>query len=207
MVEKEAVLEGYEDVARVYTEERTLSQQEREALGSFLGTLSPDARVLDAGCGGGEPVLRQVASHSGGAIGLDFSAEQLELARSNAPEARLLRGDMTRIPVTDGSMDAVLAQHSLIHIPAEEHRTVIEEFARILRSGGHLLVSEGPEEWQGSNPDWLDAGAEMQWDIAGAETTRTQLEAAGFRIRNEYGPPNTGADTEEWVFFDATVTY
>lgn len=209
MVEKEAVLQGYDDVATVYAAERSPSEEEREALTSFLGNLSPDSRVLDAGCGGGEPVLRQLTSHSQQAIGLDFSAKQLDIARSNAPEARLLRGDMSRTPLTDGCLDAVLAYHSLIHVPSDEHQTVIDEFARILRPGGQLLVSEGPGAWQGTNPDWLDAGAEMQWYIAGAETTRAQLETASFRIRNEYGAPNTLADDEEakWVFFEATLDH
>lgn len=207
MVEKESVLEGYEDVATTYAEERSPSQEEREALTSFLDEVPPNSRVLDAGCGGGDPVLRQLTDHSQQAIGLDFSTAQLELATSSAPGARLLCGDLTRLPLTDGSLDAVLAYHSLIHVPSGEHQTVIDEFARVLRPGGHLLVSEGPGEWQGTNPDWLDAGAEMQWYIAGAESTRAQLETAAFRIRHETGAPNTLADDGEatWVFFDATL--
>lgn len=162
MVDKEAVLEGYDDVATVYADERSPSEPERDALSSFLDGLSPDSRVLDAGCGGGDPVLRQLTSRPQQAIGLDFSAEQLEIAASSAPKAELLRGDMTRIPVTDGCLDAVLAYHSLIHIPSDDHQTVIDEFARVVRPGGQLLVSGGPGEWEGTNPDWLDAGAEMQ---------------------------------------------
>ena len=153
MVNKEAVLQGYDDVATVYADKRSPSEEEREALTSFLDGLSPGSRVLDAGCGGGKPVLRRLTSQSQQAIGLDFSAEQLEIATSNAPKAELLRGDMTRIPVTDGCLDAVFAYHSLIHIPSDEHQTVIDEFARVLRPGGQLLVSEGPGEWEGTNPD------------------------------------------------------
>lgn len=208
MVEKEAVMRGYDDVADVYEETRSPSGEERKALTSFLAGLSPESRVLDAGCGGGEPVLQQLLRASQQAIGMDFSAQQLTKALSNAPDARLLRGDMSRIPVAEDTVDAVLAYHSLIHVPAHEHQTVVEEFARVLRPGGQLLVSEGPEEWQGTNPDWLDTGAEMQWYIAGAEATRRQLETAGFQIENEYGAPNTLADDEEasWVFFETTLT-
>ena len=207
MVEKEVVLQGYEDIADVYAAERSPSDEEQKALSSFLKKLSTELRVLDAGCGGGEPVLHELSSQSQQAIGLDFSAQQLEKAQLNAPEARLLRGDMTRLPLPDSTVDAVLAYHSLIHVPAGEHQAVIDEFARVLRPGGRLLVSEGPVEWQGTNPDWLDAGTEMQWYIAGAETTRVQLENAGFQIETEYGAPNTLAEDEEasWIFFDATL--
>lgn len=208
MVEKEAVLRGYDDVADAYDLERSPSEKEWEALTAFLDELSPESRVLDAGCGGGEPVLQELRRQSQQAIGLDFSTQQLKKALSKAPGARFLRGDMSRVPLSEDTVDAVLAHHSLIHVPSAEHQTVLDEFARVLRPGGQLLVSEGPEEWQGSNPDWLDAGAEMQWYIAGAETTRGQLEAAGFQIENEYGAPNTLAEDEEanWVFFDTTLT-
>jgi ubiquinone/menaquinone biosynthesis C-methylase UbiE len=207
MVDKDVVIDGYDDVASTYTEGRSLGDEERAALGSFLDSISADSRVLDAGCGGGEPVLRELTSQSQKALGLDFSAAQLGLAASNAPEARLLRGDMTRLPLADGSLDAVLAYHSLIHVPADEHQAVIDEFARVLRPGGRLLVSEGPEEWKGTNPDWLDAGSEMQWYIAGAEQTRAQLQTAGFRIGTEYGDSagQTDEGEESWIFFDARL--
>ena len=207
MVDKEVVLQGYEDIADVYAEERSPSDEEQKALASLLKKLSTESRVLDAGCGGGEPVLKQLTSQSQQAIGLDFSAHQLEKAQSNAPEARLLRGDMIQLPLSDSTVDAVLAYHSLIHVPAGEHQAVIDEFARVLRPGGRLLVSEGPGEWEGTNPDWLDARVEMQWYIAGAEATRVQLGNAGFQIETEYGAPNTLAEDEEasWIFFEATL--
>jgi len=208
MVEKEAVLRGYDEVADAYEEVRLPSDEEQEALTTFLDELVPESRVLDAGCGGGKPVLRELVQESQQAIGIDFSAQQLKKALLHAPDARLLRGDMTQIPLAEDTVDAVLAYHSLIHVPAAEHQTVLDEFARVLRPGGQLLVSEGPEEWHGTNPDWLDTGAEMQWHIAGAKTTRAQLETAGFRIEDEYGAPNTLADDEEasWVFFHTTLT-
>ncbi|ERG92136.1 MAG: methylase involved in ubiquinone/menaquinone biosynthesis [Haloquadratum walsbyi J07HQW1] len=211
MVDKEAVLDGYDTVARVYTEERSRSDKEHKALSSLLHFLSLESRVLDAGCGGGKPVLRQLSSQLQQTIGLDFSTKQLEIAASKAPEATLLCGDMTQVPLTDGCVDAIFASHSLIHIPADTHQTVIDEFARVLRPGGRLLVSEGPQKWEGTNRNWLDAGAEMQWDIAGPETTRAQLETAGFHIETEYGAPNTLDEDEDeeagWIFFETTLTH
>ena len=207
MVEKETVLQGYDDMATAYLEERALADDEREALASFLDSISPDSRLVDVGCGAGEPVLCQLTEHAGEAVGLDFSAEQVTMAQSNVPGAGFLRGDMTRLPLAPASADAAVAFHSLIHLPEDHHQAVIDEFARVLRPGGRLLLSEGPEEWEGTNPDWLDAGSEMQWHIAGAETTRTQLDKAGFQIQTEYGALNRLAEDEaSWIFFEATLS-
>ena len=79
---------------------------------------------------------------------------------------------MTKLSVCDNAFDAITAYHSLIHIPIQDHQSVIEEFARILRPDGRVLLTEGQEAWNGTNPDWLDSGVEMQWNIAGAEATQ-----------------------------------
>ncbi len=204
MVDRETVLEGYDDIASTYLAERSPSEAEREALASFLDTIPDDARVLDAGCGGGDPVLKRLESHR--AVGLDFSAAQLDIANRNAPTAGLVRGDMTRLPVAEGVVDAVVAYHSLIHVPAGDHRRVFDEFARVLRPGGRVLVSEGPDEWAGTNPDWLGTGTEMEWHIAGAATTREQLTAAGFDVERESdGPDGLAEEEEAWRFFEAVL--
>ncbi|WP_458188629.1 class I SAM-dependent methyltransferase [Haladaptatus sp. NG-WS-4] len=205
MVDKDAVRRGYDEMAETYAAERSEEARDIDVLDRFLEPLPTSARVLDAGCGQGTPVLRRL-SDSATAIGLDFSRTQLELATENAPRASLLRGDMTRLPLRDGVFDAITAYHSLIHVPIDEHRTVVDEFARVLRPGGRVLLSEGPNEWSGTNPDWLESGTEMQWNIAGAEATREHLENAGFTISDEWGTTDTFAeDDERWVFFLARL--
>lgn len=136
---------------------------------------------------------------------MDLSATQLALAADVAPDARLLQGDFTRLPLADGAVDGVVAFYSLIHVPAGQHEDAIAEFARVLRPDGRLLLSEGTDEWAGRNPDWLDTGATMEWHIAGADTTRRQLEAAGFAIETERAVADVLVEGESWTFFDAVL--
>lgn len=213
MVDRDTVRRGYDQVAATYAAHRTENERGTEILARFLEALDDPDRILDAGCGQGTPVLARLTG-AASAVGADLSREQLRLAAETVPAAHLLQSDMTALPFTDGSFDAVVAYWSLIHIPAEDHRTVIEEFARVLRPGGRVLVCEGTTEWTGANPDWLDRGVEMQWDIAGADATRAQLRDAGFEIADSWGVPETlhGDDDESeadgelpWTVFAAEL--
>lgn len=200
MTERNDIRHAYDEVAEAYASVRSEGGQDMEILAEFLEPLSSEARILDAGCGQGRPVLRRL-DKAATAVGLDFSRRQLQLARENVPGAALVQGDLTHLPVADGVFDAVTAYHTLIHVPLDAHQTVLNEFARVLRPGGRVLLTESPGEWTGANPDWLDTGVEMQWSMAGAETTREHLRDAGFTVTDEWDVD----EDEHWIFFAAEL--
>ncbi|WP_137286929.1 class I SAM-dependent methyltransferase [Halorussus salinisoli] len=203
MTEKGTVRRGYDDLAETYAARRSEDERETTVLNEFLDALSEPTRILDAGCGQGTPVLRRL-SEEATAIGVDFSREQLRLATETVPSASLVQGDMRMLPFRDGVFDAVTAYDSIIHVPLTDHQTVLDEFARVLAADGQLLLSEAPEEFERTNPDWLDSGVEMRWSMAGADATRTHLQRAGFRITNEWEPPDsTPEDGPSPPFFAA----
>lgn len=204
MSDRDAVRRAYDDLAETYACRRSRDGRGMDVLETFLDSLPEAGRILDAGCGQGAPVLARLCE-AATAVGLDFSREQLRLAAENAPGGLLVQGDMTGLPFGDDAFDAVTAYHSLIHVPFEDHRTVLDEFARVLRPGGRVLLTEGATEWSGQNPDWLDSGVEMRWDIAGAETTREQLEAAGFVVVDEWTVADELADDGRDAFFSGRL--
>ncbi|MEU0558355.1 class I SAM-dependent methyltransferase [Dactylosporangium sp. NPDC006015] len=68
----------------------------------------------------------------------DFSAAMC--ARLTAvPSARVLRGDVTRLPFADGAFDTVLANHMLYHL--DEPPAGVRELVRVLRPGGRLITT------------------------------------------------------------------
>ena len=204
MGERHTVREAYNEMAETYVDEYADDVRDDplpEPVERFCAGLADDDRLLAAGCGAGDAPL--VAAGRTG-IGLDFSREQLELAQERVPAA-LVQGDMTALPFAAGAFDAVAALYSLIHVPLAEHRTVLNEFARVLRPGGSLLVTEGSTEWCGSNPDWLDSGTEMHWSIAGTEATREQLRDCGFEARGVWAVPDPTTEDGEKPFFVADL--
>ncbi|WP_330630159.1 class I SAM-dependent methyltransferase [Halocatena halophila] len=208
MAEKTAVREGYDQLAETYTESRTIMSPATEIARSFASSFSSADRVLDAGCGGGEPVLSLLTEHAR-TVGVDFSRAQLEFARSNAPSSELAMGDLTQLPYADDTFAGIVCYWALIHVPLAEHQTVIEEFARLLNPGGRLLLIEGTNAWTGENEGWLETDVRMEWEIAGETTTATQLERAGFEIvdQTRVAENMTDDDSDElpWVVFEGAL--
>lgn len=204
MVEKDVVRRGYDAIVETWASERSLDEREGTIFEEFLEPIASPARLLDVGCGQGTPVLDRLDEETA-IVGVDLSAGQLEKAAATHPEAAFVQGDMTRLPFDDASFDVLTAFYSLIHVPADEQRSVIDEFARVLRPGGRVLLVDGFGDWHGANPDWLDTGAEMQWHITGAPVTRERLRDVGFTIEAEWELTDLLSDGEHWVHIGACL--
>jgi SAM-dependent methyltransferase len=175
------VRRGYDAIAPRYLAERLAGGGGPFAV--FLDTAVaavPEGGVaLDLGCGAGDPVTRALAARARIVVGVDLSVTQLGLARFRVPGGIFVQGDMTEIGVRDGSLDAVLAFHSIIHVPRELHSIVLARIHRWLRPGGifagTLGFDDNPEERQ---RDWL--GAPMYWSHFDAATNTDLVARAGF---------------------------
>jgi|AntDeeMetagen134_2_1112570.scaffolds.fasta_scaffold02493_3 SAM-dependent methyltransferase len=178
---KDAIRRAYDAIADDYLAERSAEPPATALLDDFADRLPTGARVLDAGCGAGTPFTKRLTA-SLAVIGVDFSIEQVRRARENVPGAHFVQGDMTRLAFAADSFDAVCALYSLIHVPMDDHPRVVRELHRVLRPGGLALLSVGSEEWDGSNPDWLDTGVEMYWSFPDSETSIDHLTDAGFEM-------------------------
>jgi SAM-dependent methyltransferase len=100
--------------------------------------------VLDAGCGDGA-LAAAAASSPLRVIGLDAAAPMVVAARAHGP---VVRGDVTALPVADGSVDAVVTVNVLYHL--DQPTTALREARRVLKPGGLLVAgtvarSDSPE--------------------------------------------------------------
>ena len=200
---RRTVESGYDQMAEHYL--ATKDPQDPLALRALedLASLLPsEAAVLDLGCGAGVPVTRWLADRGFTVTGVDVSARQLELAHTYVPEGTFIKADMTEVVFGPESYDAVVAFHSIIHVPRTEHPTLLESIHRWLGPGGALLATMTVTDYEGCEDDWERWGAPMVWSHYDSNANVAMLREASFEIR--YAEPRTGRgtgdETETWLW-------
>ena len=102
--------------------------------------LQPGERVLLSGVGTGEDLALLPPEVC--ALGIDLSPNMLLKAHDKLPGARartcLVQGDAQRLPVPDGSFDAVVLNLVLSVVP--DGRLCMQEALRALKPGGRIVI-------------------------------------------------------------------
>jgi SAM-dependent methyltransferase len=122
------------------TDER--NRHETDEIVATLG-LAPGASILDAPCGHGR-ISNLLALDGFRVTGVDLTQLFLDRARADAAllgvDAEYQRGDLRDLPVS-GPFDAVICWFtSLGYFDDEGNKRVLDQFARVLRPGGQLLI-------------------------------------------------------------------
>ncbi len=117
--------------------------------------------VLDVACGTGDMILtwhKQALKHDitlKQIIGIDPSANMLEVATSKLsaiPNAKLINGEaQSLVGIPDSSVDILSIAYGLRNVV--EYQKALQEFARVLKKGGILLILDF---FKKPNPTILD---------------------------------------------------
>ncbi|MGW6421043.1 class I SAM-dependent methyltransferase [Nocardia sp. NPDC055053] len=134
----DTVATTYADLTRHLLDE---TPEERSALASFADIVRTQGwgPVADVGCGAGR-ITTHLRLLDVDAFGIDLSPRMIEVARRDHPGLRFDIGSMTNLALADASIAGVVAWYSLIHVPDGELGSVFDNFQRVLRPGGPLLL-------------------------------------------------------------------
>ena len=180
MDHKDTVKAGYNKIADRYLAERTRDSEDVRLLDELIKMLPAGGKVLDAGCGAGVPISLML-SEKFDVTGVDFSEAQVELARKNVPNAEFLCEDMTKLNFPDNVFDGICSYYAIIHIPREEHQSLLANFNRMLKTGGPALLCLGAENLI-DDIDGNYLGTRMYWSHYDIETYLKMLKDCGFTI-------------------------
>ena len=133
----------------VYSDQRLLSAIYRDRHNTALGWiqhlgLHPSARILEVGCGAG--LMTSALAHDGYIIdALDSTMAMLRMTRNDAADQcvqgriRMHSADVHALPFQARTFDLVIAIGVIPWLHSE--RLALREMRRVLKPGGHLLVT------------------------------------------------------------------
>ncbi len=130
--------------------------------------LKPGMHVADFCAGLGGPARYLAAKYGVHVVGVELNPARVDGAiRLNqlvgmTDKVNMLLGDVTDVDMPDASVDAVISQEALLHVP--DKAKALREAHRILRPGGKLVFSD----WVVHNP-LAPEDVEAMWDGIAAQ--------------------------------------
>lgn len=155
----QSVKEYYDSIAIEYDSSRFensygefIDKQERKFIEKYL---LDNTDVLNLGCGTGR--FMEYSS-----VGLDFSAEMLEVAKKKHPHKLYINAPAENSGLEANTFDTILCFHVIMHLDPKLSSEILTESLRILKPGGRLIIDfpskarrkltrYKAENWHGSN--------------------------------------------------------
>ncbi|GGM52325.1 hypothetical protein GCM10011608_41510 [Micromonospora sonchi] len=185
--------------------------------------LRPGHRVLDVGCGTGEPAISagRLVATTGRVLGIDLAPEMVRRARMAAAgldhPIDFVESDVESLDLPPHSMDAVLSRWGLM-FAVDRHR-MLSDLCRLLTPGGVLAAAvwDAPAANPMTALAFRALGAELPgpppqrpgpFSMCDATRTREELVAAGFvEITIESVPVSMRfASVDEYLQYARDVT-
>lgn len=140
----DGIRDVYEAQATHFDTHRSRALFEARWLARFAACLPPAGRVLDLGCGAGDPIARWFIAEGFSVTGVDFADAMLEIARKRWPDGDWRQADMRSFDLAE-RFDGIVAWDSFFHLTPSEQESCIARMGGHLKPGGSLLLTVGPE--------------------------------------------------------------
>lgn len=178
---KDLVRRGYDSCGRAYLQDEVDSK--RLEIRRLINLLPDAARMLDVGCGTGEPTTRMLVEGGCVVTAIDFSLEQIKLARESLRDITFIHSDVMAAPLSfpEASFDGIVACYMIAHIPRDQHAKLFQRFADWLKPGGLLLCTVGMEDLAGHVSAHYHE-VTMFWNHFDLPTSQRLIEKSGMLI-------------------------
>lgn len=144
----------------------------------FAAGLPDGGRVLDLGCGTGQPMARWLARKGFAITGIDSSATMLALASRLQPDQEWMACDMRQLSL-GRRFDGLLAWDSFFHLCHDDQQTMFDVFAAHAKPGSMLMFTSGPAEGEAIG---TFEGEPLFHASLAPDTYRSLLGTSGFEV-------------------------
>ncbi|AHF79369.1 Methyltransferase type 11 (plasmid) [Sodalis praecaptivus] len=137
------ILGLYQRHAAAFARQRSRRLIEKPWLDKFIAAMGGNGRLLDIGCGNGQPIAEYFIRRHLSVTGIDGAVAMLDRARSRFPQQRWLHLDM-RAMALDETFEGLIAWDSFFHLPREDQKLMFPIFNRHSHKGSALMFTSGP---------------------------------------------------------------
>ncbi|MCF2142822.1 MAG: class I SAM-dependent methyltransferase [Candidatus Heimdallarchaeota archaeon] len=189
------LVEGsYDKIAAKYASAR-IAQIIPKEVARFSSALPTAGKVLDVGCGVGLPAAKFLVGQGFRVIGIDISQRMIDLAQANVPQATFVKKNILTLDFADDSFDGLICIDTLWHVPKNNHLFIFQNFARILKNNGLLLINTKAQAMEGMEDFY---GEPMFWSNYPPTKTLELLEKAKYKVAFKTSLKREKSDTF-WV--------
>lgn len=135
-----SVLEVFDNIANEYVEYFGDDWEFINEIQEFVSQFPEKSKILDLGCGSGY-ITNYLHDKNLNAIGLDFSQEMINIAKTKFPSIDFLLADFVKVEnyFDENSIDGLIAIYSLYFIPREQFEIVLCSLSKVLKNDGFFL--------------------------------------------------------------------
>lgn len=150
-----------------------------------LGSLPPDARVLDVGCGDGFhlSLLKEHGQPGWQLVGVDSDTHAIEAAKRRGLDAR--EGFLEEQRFAPGSFDAALLIMTIEHLA--DPAAMLQQIARLLKPGGKVIVvtdrADSLDQRLFGQRHWGGYHFPRHWSLFTLRTLGELAERCGLRVQ------------------------
>ncbi|MEJ2103112.1 MAG: class I SAM-dependent methyltransferase [Ignavibacteriaceae bacterium] len=186
---------AYNLAARKYHDlfhnEMNEKEYDRKLLNEFSARFNKESLICDAGCGPSAHIGRYLFEKGIKVLGVDISEKCIELARNYNPEMKFECADICNMPFDDSTFDGLISYYSIINTPKIYVNKLFDEFCRVLKPNGYLLVSVKEGTTEGYNDELLGIKTKNYFSLFTKDEIISYFKDSGFTIefvdqRNPY---------------------
>ena len=155
---------------------------DRNLLDIFAKRFGRGSWICDAGCGPSAHIGRYLFDKGMNVTGVDISDRCIAMARELNPGMQFLCDDIAGLACEQECFDGIVSYYSIIHTPKALMGTLFDEFYRMLKPGGSLLVAVKAGFEEGFQKELLGVKTEIYFSYFSEAEIRKYFEASGFCI-------------------------